>query len=117
MSKADKESVTVDEGKDVELVCTLLYGAENEQQDVEWQWFDQNDAPIEETDLILIENNNDNNKLLFRSVNMTQKGNYKCKATNSFGSAEKIIRLRIKSIRELFLLDFYYIFSFLKIYS
>jgi hypothetical protein len=95
----EKAQIIITEGNDVELVCELLYGYENNQT-ITWNWT-LNGVQVQSTDKIRIENmagpSSYQTKLIFKEVNQTSKGFYQCQAANAFGSCSQMIELRIKS--------------------
>ena len=104
----EKTKISPIETSDIEINCQLLYGDENNFNNITWRWtFNTN--VIEPNNRISITNTyapNAQSRLSIKEVMMTEKGNYECTAINNFGQATNRININVKSkfifIREIF---------------
>ena len=94
--------MTVNEGHTAEITCNLFLGLEGGQT-VTWKWEEVdisnlNYTIISPNNLIEIKNSEsgDQSTLTLKEVGKTKRGNYRCTAENSFGTASHNILLRVK---------------------
>jgi len=83
----------VEEGTKVNLMCFINKG----DSDLHLVWL-KDDLPLRNSDKggstsISIEQTKDSSSILFKSVLITDRGEYTCKATNKFGSDVRITTL------------------------
>ena len=91
----DYMSVGVSEDYSAELECFLLVGTENNQT-ITWTWsFKGVNLPA--SDKYKFDNNNTQSKVTITGLTMNDRGDYFCKASNSYGYHNRSIALKVKS--------------------
>jgi hypothetical protein len=101
----EREKVSPLETSDVEFGCALLYGNEDNMNNITWKWMYNGLYFLQETDRIEITNTQTPfiaTRLNFREVKMIEKGYYECQAYNQYGMASQKILLNVKSMKVYF---------------
>ena len=93
MYQIDYLTLTVTEGYPIELDCFLLVGTENGEK-INWKWYFNGNAIVVNT---TITNSNSQSKLIISSLTLSDRGNYSCTASNSFGNYSRSISIKVKS--------------------
>jgi hypothetical protein len=96
--KPEKQSQTATEGGTAEFKCKLLFGNEQGDANLNWEWKRVgNFTALEEGDRIVIEGRKSNETTLrISKVTEEDKGAYVCVINNAFGEHSEEIKLRVK---------------------
>lgn len=92
-------SISTIEGYDAELSCYLIVGTQNSQI-ISWSWLFKGQT-IPADGRFVVSNYADSTKLTIKSTKTTDKGNFNCYATNTYGSHSRETYLRVKSKKKL----------------
>lgn len=86
----EKPSQTVTEGGNIELSCKSLYG-----EDLNWKWL-KNDTELIEGEKYTIKIEQNSTTLTINAATEEDKGEFVCELSNSHGSHNEVIRVRVK---------------------
>ena len=98
----DKTKISPMETSDIELSCALLYGNEDKTNNITWKWWFAG-AEVLPNDRFIVTNTFNpypQSRLVIREVKMIEKGQYECRAYNSYGTVGQSVLVNVKSKQE-----------------
>lgn len=92
----DYLTVSSSTGNSIKLTCYLLVGTENSAT-ITWSWKNPSGTTLVAGDKYSFNNQNTSSELTIKNIELNEKGNYYCYATNSYGTHSRYTYLMVKS--------------------